>query len=172
MVDLVHSLIGELRLGRRKGGGTQSFYGPRQFSARANNLWRVGRGSNAAVLKKIYNGGTHTPKQLGNQLNYLFSKANAIFGNHVSHDPQSKTLTLEQCRNGRSVGAAARGTAIRRICFSRFLPMQRPSAPWQRPGLWRCFKAANTNQTNGPMSPRWIRIVPIRMPRSGDPALH
>ena len=96
MSDLVHDLMGEIRLGRGQGGSVKSFYAQRQFGSRVNNLWRVAQGSNAAVLKKIHNGGTHTPKQLGNQLNYLFSKSSSIFGNHVSHDPRSRSLTPEQ----------------------------------------------------------------------------
>ena len=69
MADLADDLIGEIRLGR---GGRGRFRntnfgkarrgraGGSLFSARARNLWRVAQGSNAAVLKKINRGGTHT----------------------------------------------------------------------------------------------------------------
>ena len=87
-------ILEELRLRTLRGGrgaGRQQ-----RFTARANNLWRVAQGSNAAVLKKIHNGGTHSRKQLGNQFDYLFSKASAIFGNMVAHDPNGRTLSREE----------------------------------------------------------------------------
>lgn len=96
MASLVLDLMGEIRLKRHSGRPDQGWHRQSQFNSRVNNLWRVAHGSNAAVIKKIYNGGTHTPKQLGNQLNYLFSKANAVFGNHVSHDPRGRALTPNQ----------------------------------------------------------------------------
>lgn len=96
MASLVLDLMGEIRLKHHSGRPDQGGHRQSQFNSRVNNLWRVAQGSNAAVIKKIYNGGTHTPKQLGNQLNYLFSKANAVFGNHVSHDPRGRALTPEQ----------------------------------------------------------------------------
>lgn len=67
-----------------------------KVSGRAAGLWRVAQGSNAAVLKKIHNGGTHTGKQLGNQLDYLFSKAAAVFGNMADLDPRARTLDGDQ----------------------------------------------------------------------------
>jgi len=84
----------EIRLRYLRGGAASSRQ--RRFTARANNLWRVSQGSNAAVFKKIHNGGTHDRKQLGNQLDYLFSKAEAVFGNMVEHDPDRRTLTREE----------------------------------------------------------------------------
>lgn len=84
-----NSILEEIRLIRLRGGGSR-------FSARANNLWRAAQGSNAAILKRIHNGGTHSRQQLGNQFDYLFSKAEAIFGNMVEHDPDARTLTREQ----------------------------------------------------------------------------
>ncbi|SEO18154.1 type IV secretion system T-DNA border endonuclease VirD2 [Paracoccus alcaliphilus] len=76
-----------------------SRYGSPAFSARANNLWRVSQGSNSVVLKKIYRGGTHTPKQLANQFNYLFGKSTGLFGNMVEHDAEGRTLTAEERQN-------------------------------------------------------------------------
>lgn len=67
-----------------------------KVSGPAQNLWRVVQGSNAAVFKKIHNGGTHTGKQLGNQLDYLFSKAAAVFGNMADLDPRARTLDGDQ----------------------------------------------------------------------------
>lgn len=86
MANGPESVLDEIRLRRLHGGGSR-------FSARANNLWRAAQGSNAAVLKRIHNGGTHTRQQLGQQFDYLFSKASAIFGNMVEHDPDRRTLT-------------------------------------------------------------------------------
>lgn len=68
----------------------------RGVSKSASNLWRIAHGSNSAVLKKIYRGGTHTANQLGNQLDYLFGKASALFGNMVDLDPHARTLTTDQ----------------------------------------------------------------------------
>lgn len=67
-----------------------------RLNASSKQLWRMAQGANSAVLKKIHNGGTHTAKQLGNQLNYLFSKADGIFGNMVEFDAKNRTLTAEQ----------------------------------------------------------------------------
>ena len=90
MAQAGNSILDEIRLVRLRGGGGS------RFTARANNLWRAAQGSNAAILKKIHNGGTHTRQQLGKQFDYLFSKAEAIFGNMVEHDPDARTLTREQ----------------------------------------------------------------------------
>ena len=93
MTSATASILDEIRLRRLRGGAGVS---GRRFSLRANNLWRVAQGSNAIVLKRIYNGGTHSGQQLGQQFDYLFSKASAIFSNMVEHDPDRGTLTPEQ----------------------------------------------------------------------------
>ena len=107
MAGLADDLIGEIRL-RRAGGrvapdsglgkarGRRS--GGSSFSARARDLWRVGQGSNAAVLKKIARGGTLTPGRLKSQLRYLFTKSHALFGNTIGLDPEAEVLTAEQRR--------------------------------------------------------------------------
>lgn len=107
MAGLADDLIGELRL-RRAGGrvapdsglgkakGRRS--GGSSFSARARDLWRVGQGSNAAVLKKIARGGTLTPGRLKSQLRYLFTKSHALFGNTIGLDPEAEVLSAEQRR--------------------------------------------------------------------------
>ena len=64
--------------------------------ARRARLWRAGQGGHAAVLKKIHRGGTHSPKQLGAQLDYLFSKAEWCTGNIVDFDPRRQTLSPEE----------------------------------------------------------------------------
>ncbi|SMP00179.1 relaxase/mobilization nuclease domain-containing protein, partial [Paracoccus laeviglucosivorans] len=93
MVEATATIWEEIRLRYLRGGsGAPS---QRRFTARADNLWRLTQGSNAAVLKKIHNGGTHSRKQLGNQLDYLFSKAEAVFGNMVDHDPDGRTLSRD-----------------------------------------------------------------------------
>lgn len=80
--------VGEHRAkGGKAGGG---------FSARAGNLWRTAQGANAAVFKKIYRGGTRSPQQLGNQLDYLFGKSTSVFGNLVDHNAKARTLSEEQ----------------------------------------------------------------------------
>lgn len=105
MADLADDLIGEIRLGRggrgrfrntnfgkaRRGGAGGSL-----FSTRARNLWRVGQASNAAVLKKINRGGTHTGAQLAAQLDYLFGKSAAVFGNAAELEWGARSLTDEQ----------------------------------------------------------------------------
>ena len=108
MADLAEDLIGEIRLGR---GGRGRFRntsfgkarrgraGGSLFSARARNLWRVGQGSNAAVFKKINRGGTHTGPRLAAQLDYLFSKSEAVFGNMVELEPGARSLSAEQRRD-------------------------------------------------------------------------
>ncbi|MBM3604530.1 relaxase/mobilization nuclease domain-containing protein [Paracoccus sp. SSK6] len=107
MASLADDLIGEIRL-RRVGGrvlrdsgfgktkGRRSGAGGSSFSARARDLWRVGQGSNAAVLKKIARGGTQTPGRLKAQLRYLFTKSHALFGNTIGLDPEAQVLTANQ----------------------------------------------------------------------------
>ena len=109
MASLADDLIGEIRL-RRLGGrvardsgfgkarGRRSGAGGSSFSARARNLWRVGQGSNAAVLKKIARGGTQTPVRLKAQLRYLFTKSEAVFGNTIGLDPDAEGLSADQRR--------------------------------------------------------------------------
>ena len=107
MTDLADDLIGEVRLGW---GGRGRFRntnfgkskagraGGSLFSARARNLWRVGQGSNSAVFKRIRQGGTHTQARLTAQLDYLFSKSEAVFGNMVALEPGAGSLPAEQRR--------------------------------------------------------------------------
>ena len=108
MADLAEDLIGEIRLGR---GGRGRFRntsfgkarrgraGGSLFSAQARNLWRVAQGSNAAVLKKINRGGTHTGARLAAQFDYLFSKSEAVFGNMVELEPGTRGLSADQRRD-------------------------------------------------------------------------
>jgi type IV secretion system T-DNA border endonuclease VirD2 len=56
-------------------------------------LWGAGQGGASVVLKKIHNGGTHSPKELGKQLDYLFSKASWCGGNAVAFDDRRQSLT-------------------------------------------------------------------------------
>ncbi|WP_170297804.1 relaxase/mobilization nuclease domain-containing protein [Paracoccus litorisediminis] len=93
MASATDPILEELRLRYLRGGSGSA---RQRFTTRANNLWRLAQGSNAAVLKKIHHGGTHSRKQLGNQFDYLFSKASAIFGNMVEHDPERRTLSREE----------------------------------------------------------------------------
>ncbi|WP_306753136.1 relaxase/mobilization nuclease domain-containing protein [Paracoccus actinidiae] len=109
MASLADDLIGEIRL-RRVGGraprdsglgkarARRSGAGGSSFSARARDLWRVGQGSNAAVLKRIARGGTQTPVRLRAQLKYLFTKSHALFGNTIGLDPEAEVLTADQRR--------------------------------------------------------------------------
>ena len=105
MADLAGDLIGEIRLGRGGGGRFRNTEfgkagrgkaGGSLFSARACNLWRVAQGSNAAVLKKITRGGTHTGTQLAAQLTYLFRKSEAVFGHAAECELGARTLSAEQ----------------------------------------------------------------------------
>lgn len=92
------AVLGEidlLRLQRGKGrGGQQGF----RFSPRAGQFWRFALGSNAAILKKIGRGGTANAKELAGQMDYLFSKSTALFGNAVAHDPNARGLAREERR--------------------------------------------------------------------------
>jgi Relaxase/Mobilisation nuclease domain. len=109
VASLADDLIGEIRL-RRVGGraprdsglgkprSRRSGAGGSAFSARARDLWRVGQGSNAAVLKRIARGGTQTPVRLRAQLKYLFTKSHALFGNTIGLDPEAEVLTADQRR--------------------------------------------------------------------------
>lgn len=105
MADLAGDLIGEIRLGRGRRGrfrntnfgkARQGRAGGSLFSARTQNLWRVGQGSNAAVFKKIRRGGTHTKARLAAQLNYLFSKSEVVFGNMVELEPGQRVLSAKR----------------------------------------------------------------------------
>ncbi|WP_170297783.1 relaxase/mobilization nuclease domain-containing protein [Paracoccus litorisediminis] len=93
MASVTEGVLEDLRLRYLRGGKGST---RQRFTTRANNLWRLAQGSNAAVLKKIHHGGTHNRKQLGNQFDYLFAKASAIFGNMVEHDPKGRTLSREE----------------------------------------------------------------------------
>lgn len=59
-------------------------------------LWGAGQGGASVVLKKIHNGGTHSPKELGQQLDYLFSKATWCGGNAVDFDGRRQSLTPDE----------------------------------------------------------------------------
>lgn len=56
-------------------------------------LWQAGHGGASVVLQKIRNGGTHSPKELSKQLDYLFAKAAWCGGNAVAFDDRRNTLT-------------------------------------------------------------------------------
>ena len=63
----------------------------------ASNLLRSTQGSQSAVFKKISSGGAHSAKGLRGQLDYLFSKAEDVFGNQVEHgDGKSPFLSGKQ----------------------------------------------------------------------------
>lgn len=105
MVSLAQDLIGEIRLGRGARGPRprkldfldRSGHGGRSlFSVQARNLWRMGQGSNAVILKQIRGGGTLTGERLRAQLDYLFQKSEAVFGNMVGVEPGQTGLTAEQ----------------------------------------------------------------------------
>jgi type IV secretion system T-DNA border endonuclease VirD2 len=59
-------------------------------------LWGAGQGGASVVLKKIHNGGTHSPRELGQQLDYLFSKATWCGGNAVGFDDRRQSLTAAE----------------------------------------------------------------------------
>jgi len=59
-------------------------------------LWGAGQGGASVVLKKIHNGGTHSPKELGQQLDYLFAKATWCGGNAVDFDSRRQSLTPDE----------------------------------------------------------------------------
>ena len=72
---------------RSEGGG---------FVAKARNQMRIALGSRSAFIKRIGRGGTHTKRQLGNQLDYLFSKATSVFGSQVEIEPDAISLLPEE----------------------------------------------------------------------------
>jgi len=94
---LAEAVLGELDLLRPQRGRVRSGAGSGfRFSPRAGQLWRFALGSNAAVLKKIGRGGTASAKELRSQMDYLFSKSAALFGNAVVHDPRANGLSVEE----------------------------------------------------------------------------
>lgn len=100
---LAEALIGEigfLRSGgrvRSGGSGRDSGLGSGpSASARAKAMWQLSQSSNAVVLKKIARGGTGNAASLKVQMNYLFGKSEAVFGNMVGHDPEARSLTGEE----------------------------------------------------------------------------
>ena len=96
---LADAVLGELDFLRPQRGKVRSGTGSGfRFSPRAGQLWRFALGSNAAVLKKIGRGGTANAKELRSQMDYLFSKSAAIFGNAVVHDPRARGLAVEERR--------------------------------------------------------------------------
>lgn len=100
-VGVAEALLGEIRLGRSSGrvrtsrGGAGGFGGSLKLSPRARVMWQVTQSSSAAVLKKIPRGGTKDARGLKVQMNYLFSKAEAVFGNMIEHDPQARSIDPE-----------------------------------------------------------------------------
>lgn len=101
--SIARDLIGEIEFRRNLKGAARSLTDTARqsfsrfgFGAKARNLWRMAQGSNAVVLKKISRGGTHSAKQLGMQMDYLFGKSTALFGNMVDHDPNGRTLTKDE----------------------------------------------------------------------------
>src|SRR5690606_29902866 len=59
-------------------------------------LWSAGQGGASVVLKKIHNGGTHSPRELVQQLDYLFTKATWCGGNAVDFDSRRQSLTPDE----------------------------------------------------------------------------
>ena len=107
MASLAQELIGEIRLGRGAKGARPrelgfldrpSHAGRSPFSVQARNLWRVGQGSNAVILKQIRGGGTQNGERLRAQLDYLFGKSERVFGNMVGLEPGQRGLSPEQRR--------------------------------------------------------------------------
>ncbi len=96
-VGLAEAVLGEINVLRPQQGKVKADRSSSRrgfsFSARASQLWRFSLGSNAAVLKKIGKGGTANAKELAAQMDYLFSKSAAIFGNGVALDADAKGLT-------------------------------------------------------------------------------
>ncbi|RID90317.1 hypothetical protein D2N39_18290 [Gemmobacter lutimaris] len=100
-VGLAQAVLGELevlrpRQGRVKAGVSSPSRQGFRFSARASQMWRFALGSHAAVIKKIGRGGTANAKELAAQMDYLFSKSAAIFGNGVVLDADAKGLTKDE----------------------------------------------------------------------------
>ena len=99
-LGLAEAVLGEIdalrpQQGRVKAGNASASRQGFRFSPRAGQLWRFALGSNAAVLKKINKGGTANAKELAAQMDYLFSKSAAIFGNGVVADDKASGLTRE-----------------------------------------------------------------------------
>jgi len=102
-VGLAQAVLGDLDFlrpqhGRVKAGASSPSRQGFRFSARASQLWRFALGSHAAVIKKIGRGGTANAKELAAQMDYLFSKSAAIFGNGVVLDDKARGLTREERR--------------------------------------------------------------------------
>jgi type IV secretion system T-DNA border endonuclease VirD2 len=100
-VGLAAAVLGDLDFlrpqhGRVKTGASSPSRQGLRFSPRASQLWRFSLGSNAAVIKKIGKGGTANAKELAAQMDYLFSKSAAIFGNGVVLHADAKGLTREE----------------------------------------------------------------------------
>lgn len=100
-IGLAEAVLGDLdflrpQSGRVKPGASSSSRQGFRFSPRASQLWRFSLGSNAAVIKKIGKGGTANAKELSAQMDYLFSKSAAIFGNGVVLDAAAKGLTKDE----------------------------------------------------------------------------
>lgn len=101
---LASAVMGEIRIrphrGRVRDGlsETDGLLGRGSSGDRGlrSRLWQAGQGGHAAVLKTIHRGGTHTPKQLGTQLDYLFSKAAWCGGNIVDYDPRRQSISPEE----------------------------------------------------------------------------
>jgi len=99
---LAEALIGEIGL-TRSGGRIRSSsagwghgHGGVSASPKARTMWQLAQSSNAVVLKKIARGGTGTEQSLKVQMAYLFGKAEGLFGNMVSHDPEARSLSDEE----------------------------------------------------------------------------
>lgn len=100
-IGLAEAVLGEINFlrpqsGRVKTGASSPSRQGFRFSPRASQLWRFSLGSNAAVIKKIGKGGTANAKELAAQMDYLFSKSAAIFGNGVVLDADAKGLTKDE----------------------------------------------------------------------------
>ena len=83
---------------RRPGGAPAGAAKPKAGGAwgKAANLYALSGGSKAVVLKKIHNGGCKTSGSLGTQVNYVFGKAERIFGSGVEHESEAKSLTMDE----------------------------------------------------------------------------
>lgn len=83
---------------RRPGGAPVGATKPKTGGAwgKAANFYALSGGSRAVVLKKIHKGGCKTSGSLGTQVNYVFGKAERIFGSGVEHEAEAKSLTTDQ----------------------------------------------------------------------------
>lgn len=100
---LAEALIGEIGFARGVGrvhstgvGGWGAGRNGVSASPRARTMWQLSQSSNAVVLKKIARGGTASAASLNVQMNYLFGKAEGLFGNMVGHDPEARSLSEEE----------------------------------------------------------------------------